>query len=400
MLGHDALGFADLDVRREIAGIEPVLVMLHVRFEKEQRIYRMTTRREFIGASAAILGASAAGATSVIEPAADSLDILFLGGTGFLGPHQINYALARGHNVSMFNRGTKAGLFGGNVEEIIGNRDSNIDDGLKALEGKRTWDVVVDNSGYVPRHVRDSAELFKGRCKRYIYTSTIAVYDFEKQSSVDNMGPMYAAPDPAVEEVTGETYGPLKAECDRIVQEIFGDAATIVRPTYVVGPGDHTDRFTYWVERFQRGGDVVCPPNPGFGASWIDVRDLCHWIVRLGENDTPGVFNGVAPGQPVSREQFMWGLRASSTAVADMHWPSRELLEELQFSTPMFFNAPFSIHVDASAAMAAGLTFRSFADTVRDTHEWWMSRSDERRANPRRWPTAEEEAAVLARMAG
>ena len=360
----------------------------------------MTTRREFIGASAAILGASAAGATALIKPASKSLNILFLGGTGFIGPHQVNYALARGHNVSIFNRGKKAGLYGGKVEELVGNRDAKIDDGLTVLEGDRSWDVVVDNSGYVPRHVRDSAELLKGRCKRYLYTSTIAVYDFEKQNSVDNTGLMYPAPDPAIEEVTGETYGPLKAECDRIVQQVYGDTATIVRPTYIVGPGDHTDRFTYWVERFQRGGDIVCPPDPEFGASWIDVRDLCHWMVRLAEDDTPGIFNGVAPGQRVSREQFMWGLRASAVAQSNLHWPSRELLEELQFSTPMFFNAPFSIHVDASAAIAAGLTYRSFADTVRATHEWWMAQSEERRANPRRWPTAEEEAAVLARMAG
>ena len=360
----------------------------------------MTTRREFIGASAAILGASAAGATALIKPASKSLNILFLGGTGFIGPHQVNYALARGHNVSIFNRGKKAGLYGGKVEELVGNRDAKIDDGLTVLEGDRSWDVVVDNSGYVPRHVRDSAELLKGRCKRYLYTSTIAVYDFEKQNSVDNAGLMYPAPDPAIEEVTGETYGPLKAECDRIVQQVYGDTATIVRPTYIVGPGDHTDRFTYWVERFQRGGDIVCPPDPEFGASWIDVRDLCHWMVRLAEDDTPGIFNGVAPGQRVSREQFMWGLRASAVAQSNLHWPSRELLEELQFSTPMFFNAPFSIHVDASAAIAAGLTYRSFADTVRATHEWWMAQSEERRANPRRWPTAEEEAAVLARMAG
>lgn len=360
----------------------------------------MTTRREFIGAGAAILSASAAGASLKVEPATKSLDILFLGGTGFIGPHQVNYALARGHNVSIFNRGKKAGLYGGKVEELVGNRDAKIDDGLTVLEGDRSWDVVIDNSGYVPRHVRDSAELLKGRCKRYLYTSTIAVYDFEKQNSVDNAGLMYPAPDPTIEEVTGETYGPLKAECDRIVQQVYGDTATIVRPTYVVGPGDHTDRFTYWVERFQRGGDIVCPPDPEFGASWIDVRDLCHWMVRLAEDDTPGIFNGVAPGQRVSREQFMWGLRASAVAQSNLHWPSRELLEELQFSTPMFFNAPFSIHVDASAAIAAGLTYRSFADTVRATHDWWMAQNEERRANPRRWPTAEEEAAVLARMAG
>jgi 2'-hydroxyisoflavone reductase len=358
----------------------------------------MTTRREFIGAGAALLGASAAGASSVIQPATEKLDILFLGGTGFLGPHQVNYALDRGHNVTVFNRGNKSGLFGNKVEELSGDRDAKVGDGLKALEGNRTWDVVVDNSGYVPRHVRDSAELMKGRCGRYVYTSTVAVYDFEKQHHVDNTGPMRAAPEPATEEVNGETYGPLKAECDRIVQAIYGDSCTVVRPTYVVGPGDHTDRFTYWVERFQRGGDIACPPDPEFAVNWIDVRDLCHWLVRLAETDTPGVFNATAPGQVISREAFMWGLRLSSSQKSTMHWPSRELVEELEFPTPMFYNPPFSIHADSSAAQKAGLTFRTFADTVRDTHEWWMSQSEERRANPRRWPSAEDEAAVIARI--
>jgi len=359
----------------------------------------MTTRREFIGAGAIVLGASAAGATSIIEPAARKLDILFLGGTGFLGPHQVNYALARGHTVTVFNRGNRSGLFGQGVEELQGDRDARVGEGLNALHGERTWDVVVDNSGYVPRHVRDSAELLKSRCQRYIYTSTVAVYDFEKQHAVDNTGPMSPAPQPDTEEVTGETYGPLKAECDRIVQQIYGDACTVVRPTYVVGPGDHTDRFTYWVERFQRGGDIVCPPDPTFAVDWIDVRDLCHWLIRLAENDTPGVFNATAPGQEVSREAFMWGLRLSSSAKSKLHWPARELVEELEFSTPMFYNPPYSIHVDSSAAQKAGLTFRTFADTVRDTHEWWLEQSEDRRANARRWPSAEQEAAVLARMA-
>jgi 2'-hydroxyisoflavone reductase len=366
----------------------------------------MTTRREFIGASAALLGASAAGANPAIEPASDSLDILFLGGTGFIGPHQVHYALARGHNVSVFNRGRKAGLFGGKVEELVGNRDAKVDTGLSALEGSKTWDVVIDNSGYVPRHVRDSAELLKDRCRRYIYTSSISVYDFEQQHSVDNNGPLYPAPEPATEEITGETYGPLKAECDRLVQEIFGDAATIVRPTYIVGPGDHTDRFTYWVERFQRGGEVLCPASPDHNVDWIDVRDLCHWLVRLGENDTTGVFNGTGPGQHVSRENFMWALRLSSPRKSNLHWPTRELMEETGFPTPMMGNGANSIFVDPSAAQAAGLTYRSLAETVRDTHEWWMSQSKERRAAPvnraatdyRRWASAAEEAAVIAKI--
>ena len=358
----------------------------------------MTTRREFIAAGAALLARSTAGASSMLRPASEKLDILFLGGTGFIGPHQINYALARGHKVSMFNRGRNSGLYGDKVEQLIGNRDANIDAGLKVLEGKRHWDIVVDNSGYVPRHVRDSAELLKGRCSRYIYTSTVAVYDFEETTSVDNTSALLAAPEPDTEQVTGATYGPLKAECDRIVQKIYGDRATIVRPTFIVGPGDRTDRFTYWVERFHRGGDVVCPAGPDLEAQWIDVRDLCHWLVSLGENDTSGIFNGVGPASPVTTEQLMHGLAAFATAPTRLHWPSRALLDELEYATPMFGFSNESLHVDASAAIAAGLAYRSLADTVRDTHEWWESQSPERRANARGWPTPEQEAAVIGRL--
>jgi 2'-hydroxyisoflavone reductase len=366
----------------------------------------MTTRREFLGASAAILGASAAGATVAIEPAGDRLDILFLGGTGFIGPHQVNFALARGHNVTVFNRGRQAGMYGGKVEELVGNRDAKIDDGLKALEGKRTWDVVIDNSGYIPRHVRDSAELLKTRCRRYIYTSTLSVYDLDKVQTVDVSSPLYAALDSSVEQVTGETYGPLKAECDRIVQQVCGDKATIVRPTYIVGPGDHTDRFTYWVERFQRGGHVLCPADPGQNIDWIDVRDLCHWMISLGESDTAGIYNGTGPGQHISREHFMWALRLSSPKKSSLHWPSRELLERTGFPTPMVASSEHSYYFDPSTSEAAGLTYRSLADTVRGTHEWWMAQSEERRAAPsnraatdyRRWASAEEEAEVIARI--
>lgn len=357
----------------------------------------MTTRREFLGASAALVGASSVGAVSMIEPAATKLDILFLGGTGFIGPHQINFALDRGHNVTMFNRGSNAGLYGDRVEEIVGNRDDNIDDGLNALHGARTWDVVVDNSGYVPRHVRDSANLLKGRCGRYIYTSTVAVYDFVKQPNVDNTGPLLPAPAPEIED-SRAYYGPLKAECDRIVQATFGDEATIVRPTYIVGPGDTTDRFTYWVDRFHRGGDIVCPAGPELNCVWIDVRDLCHWLITLAENDTPGIFNGSGPISPMNNEQVMWALRSFTGKEISLHWPSAEILQELEFGTPMFRHAPYSRFIDSSAARKVGLTFRPLAKSVGDTYEWWMAQPPERRAKARRWPTAAQEQAVLARV--
>jgi len=359
----------------------------------------MTNRREFLTASAALAGASAAGFALPALAADRKLSILFLGGTGFIGPKQIEYALARGHDVSMFNRGSNPGLFGDRVEELIGNRDATIDDGLKALEGSRTWDVVVDNSGYVPRHVRDSAELLKGRCGRYVYVSTTGVYDFDKTPSVTHESPLHSE-FPDTEEVTGATYGPLKAECDLIVQEIYGDTATIIRPTVIVGPGDSTDRFTYWVERFHHGGDIVCPPDPRREAAWIDVRDLAKWLVTLAEEDRPGIFNAAGPASVIDHEQVMYGFRAFSAGPVRLHWPARELVDETGFRVPWFWPGEQSRHIDVSASLAAGLTYRSLATTIRDTHEWWLEQPAERRENARGWPTREQERAVLERIAG
>ena len=359
----------------------------------------MTTRRDFLGGTAAVLGASTIGLQSATSVAQDRLSILVLGGTGFIGPQQIEFALSRGHEVSMFNRGSNPGLFGDRVEELIGNRDTNIDDGLKALTGSRTWDVVIDNSGYVPRHVRDSARLLKGRVGRYIYISTTSVYDFERTPSVTHESPLHDV-FPETEDVTGDSYGPLKAECDLIVQKMFGDTATIVRPTVVVGPGDRTDRFTYWVDRFHRGGDIVCPPDPAREAAWIDVRDLSEWMVTLAENDTPGIFNAAGPASPMTHEHVMHGFRAFSTGPARLHWPTRRLLDEVGFNAPWFWRGTYSRHIDASASVAAGLNYRSLATSIRDTYEWWQAQPDERRRNARGWPSPDLERAVLEQLAG
>jgi 2'-hydroxyisoflavone reductase len=340
-------------------------------FAKE--IKQMSTRREFLALSASLLASQAMGLQAAVMASPRPMKFLFLGGTGFLGPHQINYAVARGHEVTVFNRGNKAGLFGDSVEELVGDRDSKKGAGLTALEGDRRWDVVVDNSGYVPRHVRDSAELLKGRAGRYIYISTVAVYDFDATDVFPEDGPLAELEDPSVEEVTGETYGPLKAECDRIAREILGDACTVVRPTYVVGPGDHTDRFTYWVDRINRGGDVLAPSGPKREAQWVDARDMCPWIVTLGENNTPGIFNAAGPSSKVDREGLMWGLRAQTAAPVNFFWPDDALLEELEINMPMM-------------------------ETAADITKWWAEQPDERRANPRRWPTADQEKAAIMRL--
>ncbi|MHC4376260.1 MAG: NAD-dependent epimerase/dehydratase family protein [Planctomycetota bacterium] len=372
----------------------------------------MTTRRRFLTSSAALLAgspllgacASAAREASQTTPAEKPLSILVLGGTGFIGPHQIETALARGHEVTMFNRGNNAGLFGDRVEELIGDRDANVNAGLSALEGNRRWDVVIDNSGYVPRHVRDSAELLRERCEQYLYVSTVAVYDYANAPLQDDIrvadvdAPLHPAPEPFTERVTGATYGPLKAEGDRIVQEIYGERGTVVRPCYIVGPGDTTDRFTYWVERLMRGGDVVCPAHPDRPMQWIDVRDLCNFIVHLIEGRTSGIFNGVGPASLVTNQEGMQGLRAFCSEPIRLWWPSPADLEAARFATPMFDPNRLKQWTDPRASVPAGLTYRSLADTVRDTHAWWLEQSEERRANPRRWPSPEAEQAVLDRL--
>ena len=347
------------------------------------------------------LSALARAQGQAVAPAAKPLDILFLGGTGFLGPHQVEYALSRGHRVTLFNRGKSApDLYEGRVEVLLGDRDANIAPGLEALQGERRWDVVIDNSGYVPRHVRDSVALLEERCGRYIYVSTVAVYEPVAGANLDEQAALQPAPTPETEQVSGATYGPLKAECDRIVQAELGARATIVRPTYIVGPGDHTDRFTYWVERMARGGEVLGPPDPGFELQWIDARDLCPWIVQLGERDVPGIFNAAGPAQPMTWEQLLPALAQGSAQPAKIRWATPEAMDQTGIGLPLtrvsFFGPGGPPHFDSSAGQAAGLHFRPLADTAAATLAWWRAQPEEQRANPRGWPSAAKERETLA----
>jgi len=362
----------------------------------------MTDRRDFIRIAAGTAGAlglytSGLGAATR-RPASAPLDILILGGTGFIGPHQVNGALDRGHTVTIFNRGRRSGVYGNRVEELIGNRDPNVDDGLGVLEGDRDWDVVIDNSGYVPRHVQASVELLKGRCRRYLYISTVAVYDFN--SAVDDFaedGPLAPLADKSVEQVTGATYGPLKAECDRIVRDVLGDAATVVRPAYILGPGDTTDRFTYWVERIHRGGDVLGPSQRELTVQGVDVRDLTEFVFHCLENDIQGNFN--AAGAPYTREGMLWAIRGTTSKHVRFQWATPELIEELDLSMPMMdWGRDRPVSFQNAASIAAGVSYRPIADTVVDTHAWWNEQPAERRENARAWMSPEQEKEALARL--
>ncbi len=300
----------------------------------------------------------------------------------------------------MFNRGrTAAGMYGDRVETLIGNRDSKIDAGLSALTGARRWDAVIDNSGYVPRHVRDSAELLKGRVGRYLFVSTASVYDPAAGERVVETTPLSRSLDPPTEEMSWANYGPLKADCDRAVRAIYGEAATVVRPGYIVGPGDDSDRFTYWVDRLARGGDVLGPPDRARALQWVDVRDLCPWLIHLLEQDRGGVFNAVGPESRTSWEQVLGVLATTSSSPVRIHWPTAALLEELNVELPLVVTRR-ARYFEGDAARAAGLSHRPLADTAQATLAWWRAQPPERRAKVEGWPTLEQERAVLARIAG
>jgi len=373
------------------------------------------SRREFLQLSAAAgawaLGAGAAAHTGdpmlswldEVEPAEERLDVLILGGTGFIGPHQVRYARARGHAVTIFNRGrTRPDLFP-NVEALRGDRDTDKGDGLSALEG-REWDVVIDNSGYIPRHVRASAELLRDNASRYLFISTISVYAANDEPGADESAALGTLDDPTVEQVTGETYGPLKALSERAAQEAFGDRAAIVRPGLIVGPGDSTDRFTYWPARVARGGDVLAPGDPNTPTQFIDARDLCAFCVRLLEGDTPGVFNATGPESPLSMGEMLAGLRAAFAGPIRFHWADAPFLREqgvAPWSDMPCWIPPEDGYEgfgsrDVSRAVAKGLTFRPLADTARDTLAWWTALPEDRRASMRAGLTAERETAALA----
>jgi 2'-hydroxyisoflavone reductase len=359
----------------------------------------MFDRRRFLALSAASLAAQAASpAFAQVVRAGRSLDLLILGGTGFLGPHQVEYALARGHRVTMFNRGSRPNPYGDRVEQLTGDRDDRVGKGLASLRGDRKWDVVIDNTGYVPRHVRDTAQLLGKRVGRYVFVSTIAAYDFNAGPVYSESGPLAVMADPNDETETAATYGPLKAECERELRKVMGERCTIVRPGYILGPGDDTDRFIYWIERVMLGGDVLGPHSRELEWQWVDVRDLCPWLVQLAEEDRAGTFNAVGPASPVTREQVMWGLRALTAEPVRFHWPTAELVRELGIPMPMVPSRPSPTHFSGEAGQAAGLKFRSLADTSLAMHDWWRAQSEERRAREKRWPTAEQERAAIARL--
>ncbi|MBK7825755.1 NAD-dependent epimerase/dehydratase family protein [Nannocystis sp.] len=322
-------------------------------------------------------------------------ELLVLGGTGFIGPHLVRHAVARGHRVTIFTRGRREAELPAGVTRLIGDRDGK----LGALEGRR-FDAVIDDSATRPAWVQMSTQLLKGSVGRYLFTSSTGVYYPYLTNGVDESTPVRVeATDP---EDGSEAYGVAKAQCEREVMQTFGARGTVVRPTYIVGPGDTTDRFPYWPQRLARGGEVLAPGRRDDAVQLIDVRDLAEFMVKLVEDDRPGIFNVVGPARPLTMAGFLAGAQAAVGGTGSFTWiEDYEFLsaQEITDSVPwVMLKGNDMGHMSArnGRAVAAGLGFRPLEMTVRDTLQWWQSVPTERREKPGFSITPELEARALA----
>jgi len=319
------------------------------------------------------------------------MKLLVLGGTKFLGRHAVAAALDDGHDVTIFTRGqTNPDLFP-EVEHLHGDRDGDLD----VLHGG-VWDGVIHTSGYVPRVVRQSAELLRDRVTRYVFVSSISVYaDFSRPLAAAT--PVAELEDPANEDVT-EHYGALKAACERVVEEIYGERSARVRAGLIVGPYDPTDRFTYWPRRIAAGGDVLAPGDPASPVQFVDARDLGDWLVKLTLGGPGGVFDAAGPAEPLTLGELLERSRAAIGSDASFVWTDSQRIRDAEvqpwMELPLWLPDPdFAgmMQADVRPAVAAGLTFRTLEETVVDTLDW-----DRTVSGGRSTLSAEKEREILA----
>jgi 2'-hydroxyisoflavone reductase len=356
--------------------------------------------------AAASLPAALTNARASARRAAKPLRILILGGTGFTGPHQVRYALARGHKVTLFNRGKEPNPWPGEVEELLGDRNSG---DLKSLAG-REWDVCIDNPTTLPFWVRDAGAALRGKVGQYIFISTISVYADTSKPGVDESGALaqYHGKD-AMQETQENVkadmalYGPLKALSEQEAQKQFPGITTIIRPGLIVGPGDATDRFTYWPVRLARGGDVLAPGDGKDPVQFIDARDLAEWTIRMAEQRSLGIFHATGPAKELTMSAMLRGIGTAIHASAKPIWVPADFLAAQKVSPwgdmPVWLpghgeDAGFA-RLDLRKAIGAGLTYRPLATTAADTLTWFREQPAERQAKLHSGISPEREAEVL-----
>ena len=318
------------------------------------------------------------------------MNILILGGTRFVGRHITQAALDRGHTVTLFNRGRSNPELFPQAEKLVGDRGVD----LSALRGRR-WDAVIDVNGYVPRHVREAATLLADAVEQYTFISTISVYARMDVPDQNENAPLATTDTPETEEVTGETYGPLKVLCEQAAEEAMPGRTLVIRPGFVVGPHDTTDRFTSWLRRIQRGGEMLAPGDPNDPLQFIDGRDLADFTLRRVEaRDTLG-YNSTGPATPLTWGGLFVETRRVCNVATQFTWVSESFLDGEQLNPndlPMVVPASAQglMRINIDKALAAGLSFRPLAQTITDTLAW-----DAEKGTPKVGLSAEREAELL-----
>ena len=354
----------------------------------------MTTRRDFLKTTAGAVILGTALPNLVRAQPNKSLDILVLGGTGFIGPHLVRHAVSRGHRVTIFTRGRHDAELPAEVTRLQGDRNGKLD----SLEGKR-WDVVIDDSATNPAWVEMSTELLREAVGAYMFTSSTGVYYPYLARGLNESAPVHTeVKDP---KDGSETFGVAKAKCEAQVMKVFGDRGIAVRPTYIVGPGDTTDRFPYWPVRLTRGGEVLAPGHADDPMQIIDVRDLAEFMVHLAESDKRGIFNVAGPKEPLTARNFyesakrILNANVTYTFVDDYDFLVEHKIDEAIPWALVRGNDYGMMSVRNDKAIAAGLTFRPLAATLRDTAAWWPTVPQARRDKPKFTITPEQEAQAL-----
>ena len=297
--------------------------------------------------------------------------LLVLGGTSFVGRHVVEVALKRGHEVTLFNRGQSAPELFPGLDRRTGDRATG---DYSALAGGH-WDGTVDVSAYVPRHVQQVAAALGGDAGRYVFISTGSVYSDPAMDVMTEDAPQHA-PERGTEEVTGETYGPLKVACEQDALAAYGERATIVRPGIVAGPYDPTDRFTYWVRRIARGGEVVVPARLDQPVQVVDARDLGEFVVHALENDTAGTYNAVGPGVPLTFAGMFEALRSVAGSDAAMVPSDRLGEDDLPLVVPPDGSWDGFFRRSSERARAAGFVHRPIEATAADVLAWDRERGE------------------------
>lgn len=318
------------------------------------------------------------------------MDVLLLGGTGFLGPHLAAAALERGHRVTLFHRQPSTLVPG--AEHVLGDRSA----GFGALAGRR-WDAVVDIWANDPAVVESAVRQLAPSSQAYAFVSSISVFADESRPGNNEASEVRGAPDPAKSD--GENYGARKAESERRVMDATDGGALVVRPGLIAGPGDPTDRFTYWPVRLARGGTVLAPGDGRNPAQLIDVRDLAGWLVTMLEARAGGTYCATGPAEPMTLGEMIGRVGDGVGADAELRWVPEDFLiangvapwTELPVWIPEGDESSGMLATDCSRAIAAGLTFRPIEDTSRDTLAWHRTRP----GAPRPWLSEARELELL-----